>query len=141
MRVILDANVLISYLLAPASARTVIQVVEACFAPDVTLLWPPELNAEVRAAVRRSAYLQEHISPDDLTTFLAALSTIAEPLPPLSEIEAFSRDPQDDYLIAYGLIHAADYLVSGDNDLLVLARVQGLRIVKPSEFLTVLDLR
>ena len=36
-------------------------------------------------------------------------------------IPAVTRDPEDDYLIAYALVGRADYLVSGDKDLLVMA--------------------
>ena len=37
--------------------------------------------------------------------------------------------PKDDYLLAYGLMGGADYLVTGDEDLLTLGDVEGLKIV------------
>lgn len=134
MRVLLDANVLISCLLAPAASRTNVGVVEACLEPGITLLWPPELAEEVRASIAKSGYLRARIMPEELDAFLEALATVAETLPGLPPVEALSRDPKDDCLVAHGLVHGADYLVTGDSDLLVLARVQALRIVSPARF-------
>lgn len=45
-----------------------------------------------------------------------------------------TRDPKDDYLIAYAVIGEADYLVTGDKDLLVLEQIAGVTIVTPARF-------
>jgi predicted nucleic acid-binding protein len=42
-------------------------------------------------------------------------------------------------LLAYAVVGEADYLVTGDDDLLVLGEVAGVKIVTPRQFLTVLD--
>ncbi len=52
---------------------------------------------------------------------------------------AVTRDPKDDYLLAYALVGKADYLVTGDEDLLELEQVDALKIVTAREFLTVLE--
>ena len=52
MKVILDANVLISYLLAPDDTRTVVQAVEVCFSEHITLFVPPELIDELKTTLR-----------------------------------------------------------------------------------------
>jgi hypothetical protein len=50
-----------------------------------------------------------------------------------------TRDPKDDYLIAYALVGAADYRVTGDRDLLVLGQVDDVKIVTPRAFATLLE--
>lgn len=45
------------------------------------------------------------------------------------------RDPEDDYLLAYALVGKADYLVTGDRDLLVLGSVGKTKIVTAQQFL------
>jgi uncharacterized protein len=45
---------------------------------------------------------------------------------------AWSRDPNDDHVIACALAAAADFLVTGDDDLLTLGRVEGVAIVTPA---------
>ncbi len=47
------------------------------------------------------------------------------------------RDPNDEYLVALGRRPDVDVLVSGDDDLLV-AQVDGLKVVRPAEFLEML---
>jgi putative PIN family toxin of toxin-antitoxin system len=57
----------------------------------------------------------------------------------LKEIAAASRDPKDDILLATALEAQAQYLVSEDNDLLVLDSYQGTRIINALDFLRVLQ--
>ncbi len=56
-----------------------------------------------------------------------------------TELTQCVRAPKDGYLIAYGLIYHADYLVTGDQDLLVLNGVEQLQIVSPAEMRRVLE--
>ena len=48
------------------------------------------------------------------------------------------RDPNDNYLLALAEASAADYLVTRDEDLLVLERWKDTEIIPPSRFLTLL---
>jgi putative PIN family toxin of toxin-antitoxin system len=57
------------------------------------------------------------------------------------DIEAISRDPKDDIFLACAKVAEADYLVSEDNDLLVLTQYHGTKIVNVVTFLTVLESR
>lgn len=91
--------------------------------------------------VRNKPYLQARISESQLVDFIAQLGAIATIAPEISEpIPAISRDPDDDYLIAHAIAERIDYLVSGDHDLQVLGEYEGVRIVSPAEFVTILDL-
>ena len=47
---------------------------------------------------------------------------------------AVVRDPKDDYLIAHAVMGQADYLVTGDDDLLSLGRIDTIRILSPRQF-------
>jgi uncharacterized protein len=51
------------------------------------------------------------------------------------EVVALSRDPDDDHLIACALAARADFIVTGDDDLLVLGSVDGIRILRVAEVL------
>ncbi|CAH1090963.1 putative toxin-antitoxin system toxin component, PIN family [Candidatus Nitrotoga sp. 1052] len=44
-----------------------------------------------------------------------------------------SRDPDDDAVLACALAAQADFIVSGDADLLVLKQFQEIRIVTPDQ--------
>jgi predicted nucleic acid-binding protein len=57
---------------------------------------------------------------------------------PVLEHPDYSRDPKDDYLVAYGVVNEADYVITGDADLLVLGHIGRLQIVNPSDFVSLL---
>ena len=49
------------------------------------------------------------------------------------------RYPKDDYLLACAVVGLADYIVTGDDDLLVLKEVEGVKMVSAREFWEILD--
>lgn len=74
-----------------------------------------------------------------MTLLLHQIGQVAQIPPPIdAELQQYSRDSKDDYLVAYGLMLEADYLVAGDRDLLVLQQVENLRIVTPAAFYRIL---
>jgi putative PIN family toxin of toxin-antitoxin system len=81
------------------------------------------------------------LTQDELNELFTALA--GAPRPPLSPtIPLPVRDPKDEHLLAAAFGGEADYLISGDKDLLVLAgdpRLGKLKIVTVAEFLDVLD--
>jgi putative PIN family toxin of toxin-antitoxin system len=60
---------------------------------------------------------------------------------PEQPIEAVSRDPKDDIFLACAKAAQADYLVSEDNDLLVLGQHYTTQIINVAAFLTILEKR
>jgi len=53
---------------------------------------------------------------------------------PSQSVQGICRDPDDDSILACALEAGADYLVTGDVDLLELKIFKGIRIVTPREF-------
>lgn len=45
------------------------------------------------------------------------------------------RDSKDDFLLALAIDGKADFLITGDKDLLVLAKIENTRIITMSEYL------
>ena len=85
-----------------------------------------------------SAYLSSHIAQIELDNLLDALTLagiVVSPLTlPSAGQVAYSRDIDDDYLIAQALLHDVNTIVTGDKDLLDLAVVQQVRILSPAQF-------
>ena len=136
MRVLLDANIYLSYLFSQAQTNgTIGRLIEAVVLGGIKLLLPEELIAEIETALRSSKKLARRIEPDEGAQFVALLRSVAIIPPPIDEpIPAVVRDPKDDYLLAHALLHEADYLISRDKDLLVIAQVGRLAIVSPHQF-------
>jgi putative PIN family toxin of toxin-antitoxin system len=140
LRVLLDTNIFVSYLLRPQAARPPARLVRAALAGSFTLLTTPYALQELTATITHKPYLAARIDPAIATTllqFLAAyaVSVPALPLPPTLT----SRDPDDDPFLGAALLGQADYLVTGDADLLVLGQVGTLQIISPADFAALLS--
>ena len=81
------------------------------------------------------------VSEADIRWVKALLRTQGEVVivPPEALIEA-TGDPEDDYVLATGVVGEAGYLVTGDRGLLALKEHGEVRIVNPRAFLDILSL-
>jgi hypothetical protein len=70
--------------------------------------------------------------------FLADLATLAIPTPGELVLRVISDDPDDDHYLSCAIEGEADYIVSGDHHLLELCEYQGIPILTPRAFLTLL---
>jgi putative PIN family toxin of toxin-antitoxin system len=134
LRAVLDPNVLISALLAPAG--TPAAILRAWSAGAFELIASPLLLAELERAL---AYpkLRARIHESDATAFIEWLGRSATIVPdPDGLPPRASQDPGDDYLLVLAA-HERAALVSGDRHLLELAGQ--LPIYAPAAFLSLLD--
>ena len=96
--------------------------------------------AECARRIVGKPWLAQRISNqtwEDLAAELAEIAAARLVVPP--PYPAIGRDPKDDYLIAHAIAARADYLVTGDKDLLVLGAVGGITILSPAACVAVLD--
>jgi uncharacterized protein len=135
MRLLLDANILISYLLTGSVDGPVTRIVEACVLGEATLLLPEALLEELTSRISDKPYLKTRIQADEVAQLATILRSVGEIIPRIeSPIPAVTRDPKDDYLLAYAVVGQADYLITGDKDLLVLGHAVGVTICRPRDF-------
>ncbi len=140
MRALLDTNIYISYLLPSTQAGTIQAIIEAAIEGRFTLLIPISLIDEFSRKVATKKYLARRILPEEAALLMSIIAEIAEVIHEIPEaIPRVARDKKDDYLLAHALIAKAAYLVTGDEDLLTLGKVDGVKIVRPAEFLRVLQ--
>ena len=59
----------------------------------------------------------------------------------MEEILNVSRDAKDDMFLATAIAGQADYLVSEDEDLLIIGKYQGVKIVNCRQFADILEAR
>jgi putative PIN family toxin of toxin-antitoxin system len=142
VRAVLDTNLFVSGLIREGSSPD--QVVRTWERGIFDLVTSPALTAEVAAVLRRSAF-HERYHPDSrrIAAILAALG-VAEQVVLTGDLRVRSREPGDDKLLVCAIGGNADYLVTGDHDLLVLAGdppLGALQIVTPADFLRLLDAR
>jgi uncharacterized protein len=141
MRVMLDANVFLSYLLAPDAHGTIARIVQAVFSQEaIEFIVPPELIEEISAGARSKSFFKGKVDETTLTHLLTLFQencTLPETIQE-DELAHYVRDRKDDYLVVYGLLWDVEYLVTGDKDLLDLGQIESLRIVLPRTFYQIL---
>lgn len=139
MRVLPDTNLYISYLLPLTRPGPIYQIMQMASARRFIPLMPEPLLDEIARVALRKPYLAARIAPTSVAALITLLRTVGERIPaqPASPVP-LTRDPKDDYLLTYALAGRADYLVTGDADLLVLGQVGTLRIVSPAAFAALL---
>lgn len=129
-RVVVDTNVLVSRLLLPdsISARAVRHVVEygQLLASDATL-------TELADVLSRDKF-DRYVDLADRQAFFQQLSRIVERVP-ITYIVRASPDSKDDMFLELAINGRADYIVSGDQDLLVLSPFQQIPIMNPASYL------
>ena len=140
LRVVLDANVILSALIRPGSTpgRILRAGVEG---ESVRLVTSEPLLAELRATLdypRLQRYLK--MSRSDKDAFVILLEQIADPVN-IADYPApgICRDPDDEPYLRTAMAGRADYLVSGDGDLLTLKALDHIRIILPAEFERILN--
>jgi len=140
MRALLDTNIFISYLLTPHHAGAVQTIFAALGQNQFTLLLPEDVVEEILDVVANRPHLIGRVGSSRLAVFLELLRSVAEIIPRIEQtIPAIARDTKDDYLLAYAAVGRADYLVTGDKDLLVLEEVAEVKIVSTPDFAAILS--
>ncbi|MEM1042890.1 MAG: putative toxin-antitoxin system toxin component, PIN family [Bacteroidota bacterium] len=124
MRVTLDTNVLIAAFIARGTCADLLEHLVRHHTPAAS----PFILGEFREKLAGKFKMPE-AEVDEAAVLLRTRLEITEPEP---LAEPVCRDPDDDAVLAAARGSAC--LVTGDNDLLVLRRFEGLPILRPSEF-------
>jgi putative PIN family toxin of toxin-antitoxin system len=128
IRLILDTNLWISYLISKKLAR-----IDKLFDDDeVVLLFSEQLLEEFIEVANRPKF-RKYFLVDDLEELLALFGVYGELVDVTSQVEV-CRDPKDNFLLALAKDGQADYLLSGDLDLLELSIFENTEIITYSEF-------
>ena len=131
MRAVVDVNVLISGVLSANGSSA--EILRASRDGQSELVLSELLVAELERALPYPK-LRKRIAPEKAAAFANWVrdhGSLAED--PASPPPVGSRDPDDDYLLALAINRRA-YLVTGDQDLLVLS--DDLPILTPAQFAT-----
>ena len=135
MRVLIDANVWLSYLVSNRSDSTIPRVVRTCLSSDIELLVPAELIEEIKETLATKPYFRQRVSADVAQRVISLLQNTGHTPTRPDSVGQHVADPDDDYLIAYGLTYDVDFLITGDAIVRALNRVEHMSIVTPAEFL------
>ena len=130
--VVLDTNVLVSAL---GFGGPPLDVLLRTFDDEVRLLASEATLDELERVMH---YDRLPFTATDRVQYLAILRREADIIEPDDSVEV-ARDSDDDKFLGVALEGDADYLVSGDDDLLSLDSYGGIAIVTPDEFMTCVE--
>lgn len=130
MKVILDANVVIAAFAARGLCESVL---ELCLHGHEIMLSEGLLD-EILINLRRKIRLPASVV-SEIGEFLREHSSMFDPASLPSDL---CRDPDDVKLLGLAVSGNADYLVTGDKDLLVLNEFRGTPIITPRAFSNIL---
>jgi len=140
VRVVIDANIFLSYLIYPKRTTATSRLVTHVIAGNVELVFPPGVAEEIRAKVREKPYFRERIDPGLAEDLLALIGEVAFAPNMDTAAPVKSRDPKDQYLLDAAAGDDVEFLITGDGDLLDIVGPSGFPlIVTPAQFLYLME--
>ena len=127
-RVIVDTNCWISFLIG----RRLYRLVDLLSEEHIQLIVCDELLGEIRDVTSRPKFIK-YFPTIEVNSLLEFLQLIGESINPNHSVQ-LCRGEADNYLLALTIEANADYLVTGDHDLLVLNNVGDCQIVNVETF-------
>ena len=128
-RIVIDTNIFISFLIS----NTFSKLDKHLLSNKTRFLFSVELLNEFLEVVSRPK-LKKYFSDKDLTKLLDSINDHAD----FIEVTAYvdiCRDKKDNFLLALCEDGKADYLITGDEDLLVLKKFKKTIILKIADYL------
>ena len=128
-KVIIDTNLWISFLIGKQLSSLKPLLIEGQVQP----VFSQQILDEIVRVTQRPK-LQKYFAPqkvDELIKFLTTIGILIE----VESVVTACRDPKDNYLLALARDSQASFLVTGDQDLLVLETFENTAIVTYNQFL------
>jgi uncharacterized protein len=129
MRLVLDTNIFISAFLWGGKPKAVL---ERILEGADTLFISRSILAELNDVLCRPKLA---LDAERIAYFLQAIEETSTLVAPTKMRHRPSRDPADVKILECAVAAEADYIVTGDDDLLVLDPYRSIRIVSASEYL------
>ena len=129
VKVIIDTNLWISFLITHK-----LNSLDKLFSADkLQLLFSEELLEEFLDVANRPKF-KKYFTKDDITHIIKFLNENAELIKVTSDVK-ICRDENDNFLLNLALDSKADYLITGDKDLLILGSIKETIILTFQDFL------
>lgn len=134
IRIVIDTNWYVSGSINKSSRRKLYRIFTH---PAVRIFYCDELLAEYRAVIAREK-ISRVITPLQSEKWIRLCLRMITKIS-LAKKVSLSRDPEDNYLLSLSEECKADYLLTGDDDLLIIKKHKATRIVMMKDFIEVLS--
>ncbi len=126
MRVVLDTNVIIA---AFAARGLCAEIFEVCLAEDVVII-----SEHILTEVQNKLVEKIRLPKDTVQNIAKYLRDTAELFEPEKVDKAVCRDKDDIKVIGTALSGNAEFIITGDDDLLLLKEYKGVKMITPRQY-------
>lgn len=131
-KIIIDTNLWISFLISGNYSQLDIIILER----KCKLIFSEELLNEFISVVKRPKF-RKFFESEDIENLLEVIEDYAEFVDVKTEV-SICRDLKDNFLLSLAIDSMADYLITGDKDLLELVNIDKTKILTMSQFLALI---
>lgn len=129
LKIILDTNWYVSASINRHSRR---RLYDLLINENLTIFYSRELLAEYESVISRKKF-EKFIRPEQVSRFISLVLTRLKAVE-IKTLVRLSRDAKDNFLLSMAIDCGADYLVTGDPDLLVIKVFGKTKIIDMTEF-------
>lgn len=133
VKVIFDTNVWISFLIG----KRIVKIKHYISDGSITIVTTAQLLTEIKTVTSREK-LKKYFPKENVKELIELLETIAEKVD-IIPTHFLNRDPKDNFLLDLIDFSKADYLVTGDKDLLQHNPFKTAQILTPAKFIEQLE--
>ena len=128
MRLVFDTNIFISALVIPGSRaeKAILRILDGA---DTLLISKPILDELLSTLARKFSR-----DPEALSQVAVMMMEMAELVEPRNKVEVFKDDP-DNRILECAESGRADVIVTGDKEMLLLKRYQGIQLITLRDYL------
>ena len=132
MRVVNDTNIIISSIFWSGSPY---KIIRQALEENYRIIISPTILKEVRKVLKdpREKFVLTEKEVDDI---VESIMLYAEVIEPTISVDVVKQDPNDNHIIACAITAKAAFIITRDNDLLVLKEYEGIMIITPEEFMS-----
>jgi putative PIN family toxin of toxin-antitoxin system len=130
IKIILDTNIWISYLISKNNNQWDTLI----FSDKIQIIYSEKLLNEFIEVTQRDKF-RKFISLDDLEVILNYLGDFAIFVENIEKKYTLCRDLKDNFLLDLAVTAEADFLVTGDKDLLEIKTLENVKILSPTDFI------
>jgi len=127
-KIIIDTNIWISFLIGKSLA----DLQEYIDSQAVSIITCDEQLQELTEVFRKPKF-QKYFSSEQINEFFELLDESSVNILLKTKTD-LCRDSKDNYLLSLAIDSNADYLITGDNDLLILEGISNTKIIKYIDF-------
>ena len=133
MKIVPDTNIFISSFFWGGNPR---KIVERIIDGKDKLFICKEILQEIASVMARPKF---NVNDVYVARFIRSIEEIANHITLTGIVQHVCRDSKDDKILECALLANADYIITGDIDLLTLKEFQGIKIVTANEYVNRLN--